>query len=437
MKILIIEDEKINRIALSNALKKSGHEVVSCKDGIEGLHAFKENDFDLVISDLKLPGADGITVLKKVKEIKKDAEVIIITGYATIETAITALKNGAYDYITKPYPLEEILNKVTQVENMIKVRKENIELKKQLKKEYEFIGVSKKSKQLIETIKIIANRDTSILIEGESGTGKEVVARLIHNLSNRKNHPFVAVNCAAIPQNLLESELFGYERGAFSGAESRKVGFLEKANNGTFFIDDIDDFPLNLQVKLLRVIQEKEIVRLGGNTTVTLNIRFIFATKKPLKQLVSKGEFREDLYYRLSVIPIKLPPLRERKEDIPVLIEHFLKKHGGDDRAKEILQKNLDKLSEYNWPGNVRELENLVQRVIAIKHFPEDFNSNLYIKEKENFNLTLYLEEIEKRIIKSTLNECNYSISMAAKRLNIPRTTLSSKIKKYSIKKPD
>ncbi len=440
MRILIVEDDKINRIALKNALTKKGFEVDTAENGNEGGHKIKENSYHLIITDLKLPGFDGIEVLKLAKEKDKECFVMVITGYATVETAVKALKLGAYDYLIKPYPLEELLNKVNRINEFIEIKEENEKLKKEVegKKKAEFIGNSPAVKSLIKQAEIIAETDVTVLIEGESGTGKEVLAKTIHKLSPRNNYPFIGINCTAIPDSLLESELFGYKKGAFTGAIFDKKGYFEMANNGTLFIDDIDDMPLHIQVKLLRVIQEREIYPVGSATPKKVNIRIICATKKPLDNLVKEGKFREDLFYRLNVVHLKIPPLRERREDIPPLIEHFIKKHRGNEEAEKVIKDNLTTILSYHWPGNVRELENFVQRIITFPKLPQDFFKS---EDKEtgqfdgSVSLDEYIDSIEKEIILNTLKNYRWNVSKAAEYLKIPRTTLRSKMQKYGIKR--
>jgi len=438
MKILIVEDDKINRIALTDALKKRGHLVDTAESGNEGTHKITENAYDLIITDLKLPGFDGLKVLEFAKKKDKEVFVIVITGYATVDTAVKALKLGAYDYLTKPYPLDELINKVNQIQNFISVKNENERLKKEIEKEKKslFVGKTASVLTLLKKAEVIAESDTTVLIEGESGTGKEVLAKTIHMLSNRKNAPFVGVNCAAIPESLLESELFGYKKGAFSGAVSDKKGLIESANGGTFFIDDIDDMPLNTQVKLLRTIQEREIYPVGCSKPVKVDIRIICATKKSLKELVEEGKFREDLYYRLNVVYLKIPPLRERREDIPILLEHFMEKYGAREETKKVIAENLQKITEYNWPGNVRELENFVQKIMVFPEIPENFLKN-NAKNNDFFDgsvsLDAYIDSVEREIIVNSLEKFEWNISKTAEFLKIPRTTLRSKLKKYGI----
>ena len=440
MKILIVEDDKINRIALKNALTKKGYQVDTAENGNEGGHKIQQENYDLVITDLKLPGFDGIKVLEIAREKNKDCFVIVITGYATVETAVKALKLGAYDYLIKPYPLEELLNKENRINEFLKIKNENEKLKKQVvkKEKVDFVGESAGIKALLNQAKIIAETDVTVLIEGESGTGKEVLAKTIHKLSPRKEFPFVGINCAAIPDSLLESELFGYKKGAFTGAITDKTGFFEMADSGTLFIDDIDDMPLHIQVKLLRVIQEREIYPVGSAEPKKVNIRIICATKKPLESLVKEGKFREDLFYRLNVVNLKIPPLRERKEDIPLLIKHFIKKHKGNEKAEKAIQKNIQDIMSYHWPGNVRELENFVQRAIAFPELPEGFfkvNRKTTKDYDGSIPLDNYIDNVEKEIILKALNMFKWNISKTAQYLKIPRTTLRGKMQKYGIQK--
>ncbi len=325
MKILLIEDEKITRITLTNTLRKEGYQVVNSETGRDGLDHFRREHFDVVITDLRLPKMNGLDILKAVKEISPDCFVIVITAYATVETAVEALKMGAYDYLTKPFSPDKLLSMLDHIRQLRLVMDENARLKAKLQhlEKKVIIGKSPDMRKLLETIKVVAKNDYTVLIQGESGTGKEMVARALHEYSPRREKPFVPINCAVIPESLLESELFGHEKGAFSGAIKRHIGYFERAHQGTLFIDDIDDFPLNLQVKLLRVLQEREFYRVGGSESIPVDVRIVCATKIDLQEKVRQNLFREDLYYRLNIIPLKIPPLRERKEDILPLVEHF------------------------------------------------------------------------------------------------------------------
>lgn len=442
MKILIIEDEKITRITLSNTLKKAGYEVHSAQNGEEGLNIFKSILPPIVITDLRLPKFSGIDILTSVLSILPSCKVILITAYATVETAVTALKLGAYDYLTKPFSPEKLLSILRNISQLQQVINENAELKNKINllENRIIVGNSPPIKKLIETISQIAMNDSTVLIEGESGTGKELVARALHQASSRKNEKFIAISCSSIPETLLESELFGYEKGAFTGAVKKHVGYFERANKGTLFIDDIDDFPLSMQVKLLRVIQEREFMPIGADQSVRIDVRIICATKINLKKKVEEKLFREDLYYRLNIIPLKIAPLRERKEDIPILVEHFFRKHNAEDKTMLLTKEIFSKLMAYDWPGNVRELENIVERMIALSFSGEidmdilDITSKpkFHYLDKENFesykSFDDFILQKEKEIIEWALVKAQNNVSNAAKILNIPRTTLNSKI---------
>lgn len=446
MNILLIEDEKITRISLTNTLHKEGFNVTSCETGDEGLKQFNKNHFDLVLTDLRLPKMNGIDILKEVKTKKPEIFVIIMTAYASVETAIEALKIGAYDYLTKPFAPEKLISMLNHIEQFYKIVGENKELKKRLHsvKNGLIIGNSTETRKLIELLKVVAKNEYTVLIEGESGTGKEIAARSLHSYSARNNGPFVPINCAVIPETLIESELFGYEKGAFTGAVKRHVGYFERANNGTLFLDDIDDLPLPLQVKLLRVLQEKELIPVGGTKTQSLDVRIVCATKVDLWEMVKSNQFREDLFYRLNIIPVKLAPLRERKEDIPVLVEHFLEKHGATKDTQYVSRQILEKMMRYSWPGNVRELENIVERIIALHElgtFDYQFlampgksaTSELILQEENLQNyppFDQYIKEKEQEIICWAMDNANQNVTRAAEFLQIPRSTLRSKMEK-------
>ncbi len=444
MKLLIIEDEKITRISLTNTLIKEGYEVYSAADGEEGLTIFKSQLPSIVITDLRLPKLSGLDILTAVLSISPNTKVILITAYATVETAVTALKMGAYDYLTKPYSPEKLISILKNISQLQNVINENVELKKKINllENKTIIGNSEPMRKLNETIKHIALNDSTILIEGESGTGKELVAKALHNYSLRKDNPFIAISCSSIPESLLESELFGYEKGAFTGAIKKHIGYFERANKGTIFIDDIDDFPLSMQVKLLRVIQEREFNPIGSTQNIKIDVRIICATKIDLRKKVESKLFREDLFYRLNIIPLKIPPLRERKEDIPALVEHFFKKHSAEDKIMLLNNDIFQKLMQHNWDGNVRELENIVERMIALSFSGKidtsilDFSSHpkQQVTNDDYFfsfnSLDDFLNQKEKEIIQWALSKTRNSITAAAKLLNIPRTTLNSKIER-------
>jgi DNA-binding NtrC family response regulator len=385
---------------------------------------------------------NGIEVLSAIMSVNPACKVILITAYASVDTAIQSLKIGAYDYLTKPFSPEKLISILRNINQLNEIISENAELKNRIEtlESKSIIGVSEPMKKLVQTINQISHNDSTVLIEGESGTGKELVARALHKASSRRNEPFITVSVSSIPESLLESELFGHEKGAFTGAIKQHIGYFERANKGTLFIDDIDDFPLNVQIKLLRVIQERELTHVGGNQNVSIDVRIICATKIDLKKKVENKSFREDLYYRLNIIPIKIPPLRERKEDIPLLVEHFFRKHRAEDKIMLLTNEIFAKLQSYQWPGNVRELENIVERMIALSFSGQIDVSVIDLDRHAKGNLLggedltvfrsfeEYIQSKETLIIEWALSRCSNSVTDAAKLLNIPRTTLTSKI---------
>ncbi|HNW60930.1 MAG TPA: sigma-54 dependent transcriptional regulator [bacterium] len=449
MKILLIEDEKISRVTIRDTLAKQGFQVMACATGREGLNALERESFEVVITDLRLPDITGLEIVKQAKARESSCTVIVITGYATVETAVTALKLGAYDYLTKPFSPDKLLSMLANIQQLHTVISENIQLKKRITR-YEardIIGSAPVMQKLIKTLRTVAATDHTVLIEGESGTGKELVARFLHQNSERSRGPFVAVNCAVLPEGLLESELFGHEKGAFTGAHRRHLGYIERAHDGTLFIDDIDDLPTRLQVKLLRVLQEHEIQHIGGQESIPVNFRVLCATKANLLQMVRENTFREDLYYRINIIALTLPPLRERREDIPLLIDHFIAKHHHGGKAVEVTPDLLQKMLQYDWPGNVRELENSVQRLIALpqemellpaaqagtaagasapaKGVPEALPDPAAYDSYD-----AYIGSREREILAWAMRLTDNNISAAARRLKIPRSTLQSKLEK-------
>src|SRR5512137_655388 len=369
-RILVADDEESMRWVLSKALKRKGFTVDLAVDGRQALSMIQENSYDLAILDIKMPGISGLDLLDKVRELKNDLLVVIMTAEASMKNAVEAMKRGAYDYITKPFDLDVIdaiiekVNRAREMTSQVSLLKEELKDRYQLEKT--IIGNSPAMRDVYKTIGKVAPSDVTILIQGESGTGKELIAKAIHFNSKRLGKPFIALNCAAIPKELLESELFGFEKGAFTGAVERKLGKFEQANGGTIFLDEIGDMPLDLQAKILRVLQEREITRTGGSQNIAVDVRIVAATNQDLQQLVQQRLFREDLYYRLNVVPINLLPLRERREDILLLVDHFLQKTCAelDIPLKKIDKPALDRLEAYSWPGNVRELENVIKRAV-------------------------------------------------------------------------
>ncbi|MDE1888911.1 MAG: sigma-54-dependent Fis family transcriptional regulator [Planctomycetota bacterium] len=455
-KILVVDDEKLMRVSLEDKLMKEGYAVTSVTNAIEGLKISKTTNFDVVITDLRLPKMDGIDFLREIKKSSPDTVVIIMTAYGSIENAVTAMKEGAYDYVTKPFPMEELIVKLQKALKHKDVIAENILLKQCVLSQYGYdnvIGKTEAMKRVFEIINTVSNRDTTILIQGESGTGKELTAGAIHYNSNRRDGPFVKLSCAALNKEILESELFGHEKGSFTGAIKTRHGRFELADGGTIFLDDVDDIPLEIQVKLLRVLQEREFERVGGEETIFINVRVICATKKDLKKLVQEGLFREDLYYRLNVVNIQLPPLRERKEDIPLLVTYFIKKYSTQQHVyvNSISQEALNLLLGYNWPGNIRELENAIEHAIAFcasdAIVPKNLPRNLLEGETpsgifpielstiDSIDLQETLSAAEKKLLLWAYQKTNGNQVRMSEMLHIPRTTLQNKLVKYNITK--
>ncbi len=448
-KILIVEDDPAMRLGMTHFLKSHGYEIKSCDNGTKALEIIENEIFDIAIFDLKLPGLDGITLLQKIKHKNPKTSVIIITAFAEVKTAVQAIKEGAFDYIAKPFSNEELL---LIIERALKFRNLELEveyLRKKVNQKEVFeglVGISNAMKEIFEKIRVVSQTDVPVLIQGESGTGKELIADAIQRLSNRKKAPYIKINCAAIPETLFESELFGYEKGAFTGANETKKGKLELANEGTIFFDEIADMPLSLQAKLLRVIEDGIVYRLGGKEPVKVNLRFIYATCKNIKELIKTGKFREDLFYRINVVPIYIPPLRERREDIPVLIEHYLEYYAQKYNKKniQISPSAYEALISYDYPGNVRELKHALERgvilskngVMELKNLPEEISGLINVKTdclKEDISLKECLENFEKSLILKTLKECDGKKVEAARKLGISRKTLWEKIKFYKL----
>ncbi len=449
-RILIVDDEVDALDLMEELFNKHGYETFTARNGVEALEVIREHEPDIMISDMVMPEMDGIKLLEIIRKKYPDISVIMITAHGTIETAVDAMKKGAKDYILKPLRLDEILSKVDTISQLKSLIKENQYLREKLSQKYNFnniIGKNRKMLELFDLIKDIAKTNSTVLITGESGTGKELIANAIHFNSDRIKKPFVKVNCGVLAENLLESELFGHVKGAFTGAIRDKLGRFEMANGGTIFLDEIGDISLNMQLKLLRVLQEGEFERVGGTETIKVDVRIIAATNRDLQELMRKGEFRQDLYYRLNVIPIEVPPLRERKDDIPLLVTHFLTKFN------EQFNKNIDSiddeamqcLQEYDWPGNIRELENLVERAVVLnktgrltlKDFPpyivQKREPALEVEIDSDQSLNDLVDNFEKQIIMKALRENNFNKLRTAEKLGIHRSTFMSKLKKYGI----
>jgi len=459
-KILVIDDEESIRELLKDFLETKGFKITLAADGESGLEYLKTDKFDLILLDLMMPGMSGLDVLRETTLKKINTPSIVITAHASVQTAVEAMKFGAFDYITKPFNLEKFYIAVKRALDVSTLQEENTSLKKELQKKYNFnkraldriIGNSVPIQNVIKFIDKIADTDSTVLITGESGTGKELVAKSIHYDSSRSKNAFIPLNCAAIPKDILESELFGHEKGAFTGAINTRIGRFELANNGTLFLDEIGELAPALQVKLLRVLQEQEFERVGGIKTIKVDVRIISATNKDLEKAVEDGTFREDLYYRLNVIPFQLPPLRAMKEDIPFMMEHFIT-HLSKRKGKEppiISKDSMNCLVNYKWPGNVRELENLIERLLILKEGetvnPEDLPDRLVDKQplgkgtmkgkvlsSDGIDLNIMLDEIENNMIIQALDLSKGVKSKAASLLGLNRTTLIEKMKKKAI----
>lgn len=448
-RVLIVDDEEVMRDSLSDWLREDGYDVVSVASGPKAIEKVKAEAWNVMMVDLKMPGMDGIEVVREVKKIAPELPMIMVTAYATVDTAVQAMKEGAYDYIAKPFDPEQVGLAIRKIIAHQELLEENVALRQALRKQHEFqslIGKSRKMREIIETVQTIADSNANVLINGESGTGKEVVARAIHRTSSRREKPFVALSCAAIPETLLESELFGYEKGAFTGAAAQKRGRLEQAEDGTIFFDEIGEMSLATQVDLLRVLQEREFRRVGGEVLVRLEARVISATNKPLRKLVQDGKFREDLYYRLNVIPIQVPALRDRREDIPLLALHFLKKFSIENgkHLNDFSPEAMELLLMHDWPGNVRELENSVERAVIVASGSlvqaENLTLEAGVGAKGGMGVAVTpegasLEEVERAHILRVFKANDGNVKKSSEVLGIDRTTLYKKIKEYGVDK--
>ncbi|MBI5853396.1 MAG: sigma-54-dependent Fis family transcriptional regulator [Planctomycetes bacterium] len=446
MKILLVEDEATIAVTLTDDLQAAGHEVVHLPDGARAISRLAEEVFDCVITDVRLPGADGLDVLKAAKRARPETEVLVMTAYATVEHVVTAMRAGADDYIQKPFLNEQVLDRLARIGRVRALIDENRRLRADLRGEGGLpgiIGQSRRMQDVFKIVRTVASTDASVLIQGESGTGKECVARALHQLSPRAERPFVALSCGALPETLLETELFGHERGAFTDAQRLRRGRFELANGGTIFLDDIDDMPLQTQVKLLRVIQERAFERVGGEETIHVDIRVVSATKVPLLEHVRLGRFREDLYYRLNVVPINLPPLREREGDVPLLVQHFVRKLCNG-RSYTVKTDVLEAMNGYSWPGNVRELENHVAQAIAMAGdatvlkkenlLPVDKSRRAALEPPTELqSLREVLVEAERGHLKKVLRSVGGHRTKAASVLGISRKVLWEKLKDYGI----
>lgn len=449
--ILIVDDEDAQRSVLKGYLEKKGYRVFSASSGNEGIKTVQNNIIDIILSDFKMPDKTGLEVLEEVKKINPEISFVILTAYGTIENAVKAMRLGAFDYISKPVDLDELDLMIERIIENRNLKSENQILKNQLKEKFKidsFISQSPKMEEVLSVASRAADSRATVLITGESGTGKEVLAKSIHYVSSRKDKPFVAVNIPALPETLLESELFGHEKGAFTGAEKSKKGRFELAHEGTIFLDEIGDIPINLQVKLLRVLQEHQIEKLGSMDTVNIDVRIIAATHQNLEQKIKDGSFREDLFYRLNIVSLNIPPLRERKEDILPLIEHFIEKYSKENGRENLSlsKETVDTLIKYNFPGNVRELENIIERAVVLSrgntitvndlpNVVKGFKAEKEIPANEETTLIEQVEELEKKLIFDALTKSNGNQSQAGRLLGLTERNLRYKMQKYGIKK--
>ncbi len=445
-KILVIDDERIALRNLEHVMKKEGYDVTATQSGPNALKLLEEQKFDVVLTDLRMEKVDGMQILKRTRELYPDTEVVMITGFATLNSAVETMKYGAFYYIAKPFKLDEVRKVVLEAVHKVRLKTENRHLREQLESyqgKIKIITQDASMQKLLETARQIAPTDCNVLISGESGTGKELFARYIHFTSKRMNGPFFAINCGAFTEELLTNELFGHEKGAFTGANNMKKGLIEMASGGTLFMDEVTEMPQSMQVKLLRVIQEKEVIRVGGTDPLKVDVRFVAATNRDIHDAMKSGGFRQDLYFRLNVVFIRIPPLAERKDDIPLLSYYFLKKYAllMKKDVKEISEEVMALLMNYDFPGNVRELENIVERGVALTngtsietgHLPEDLRELSIKTFRKKEGKIPSLDEQEESYIKWVLNEVGGNKTLAAQILGIDRVSLWRKLKKYGL----
>lgn len=439
--LLIVDDEESVRDSLYNWFIEDGYDVDYAANAKEALMKIEAGDFDIILADIKMPGMDGLEMHRRIKAINSEAIVIVMTAFASVETAVQALKDGAFDYVTKPFDPDDLSHLIRNAANQISLKNENETLKNKvvsLENIEDIVGNSKAMIKVLKEVENVAQSNSSVIITGESGTGKELIARAIHSNSARKFFPLVTVHCGALSEDLLESELFGHEKGAFTGALFNRKGRFEMADGGTIFLDEIATISGKMQIELLRVLESKTFVRVGGNKEIKSDFRVICATNRNLKKLVEEGTFREDLYYRLNVVNITIPPLRERREDIPMLVQHFIKKYCTS-MSRDLIsidQAALKRIEEYDFPGNVRELENMIERAIVVGNGKEIRLKDLPLEKDIITDSNDSLSELEKKYVLQTLNKYNWNISRSAKALKIDRVTMYNKIKKYNLKSP-
>jgi len=447
IKICIVEDEEILRESLKDDLIEAGYLVNDFDNPVKALEYIQKKQCDIIITDIRLPNISGLELLSKIKFLRPATFVIIMTAYGSVETAVEAMKKGAYDYLVKPFKKEELFLTIEKVKEIKSLQEKNTEFQDYFCNRFDFdtfIGVSNYVKELKETLKIVSQSNATVLITGETGTGKELIANLIHYNSPRRDKPLIKVSCGILANDVIESELFGHEKGAFTGADRMRIGRFEKADQGTIYLDDVDDVPLGIQVKLLRVLQEQEIERVGSSEPIKVDVRVIASTKIPLEKLIEKGKFRRDLYFRLNVVPIEVKPLRNRKEDIIPLFIHFLKQYTKSENY-EFEEGVVEILQNYHWPGNVRELKNIAERLsilcknckILLENLPPELFNPKFITQRldlrEKNSLNDILEKVEKEIILKALLQTGNNKAKAAELLGLPASTLKSKIEKYKI----
>ena len=439
--ILIVDDEESVRDSLYNWFIEDGYEVECAENAKQALSILESKNMDIVLADIKMPGMDGLEMHRRIRSLNKDSIVIIMTAFAAVDTAVQALKDGAFDYITKPFDPDDLSHLIRNASSQISLKEENKALRSKivsLENVEDLIGSSEPMIKVLKEVEQVAQSNSPVIITGESGTGKELIARAIHSNSKRKFSPLVSVHCGALTESLLESELFGHEKGAFTGAMYNRKGRFEMADGGTIFLDEIATISPKMQIELLRVLETKTFIRVGGNKEITSDFRVICATNKNLKQMVDNGQFREDLYYRLNVVNIRIPPLRERTEDIPMLVDHFIKKYctSMSRNIMSIDKAALKRLEQYDYPGNVRELENMIERAIVVGNDKEIRLKDLPVDKGMVSGSFQSLEDLEKQYILQVLNKYDWNISRSAKVIKVDRATLYNKIKKFNLQSP-
>jgi DNA-binding NtrC family response regulator len=448
MNILVVDDDKLANEFFSVTLKRAGYDVDSVYSGEDAFDAISTDSYDIVVTDLKMKGMDGIELLKSIKKSQPETVVILVTAYGTVDNAVNAMKIGAYDFLLKPVTPDALEMLVARAAELIRLKDENRRFRSDVASRFKsIVGKSSKMKKVFELIEVTADARSTVLVTGESGTGKELVAKAIHYSSNRKDGPFIKLNCAALPENLVEAELFGYEKGSFTGAVRQRKGKFEIAHTGTLLLDEISEMPMGLQAKLLRVLQEREIERIGASVSIEVDVRIIATSNRDLKEFIRKGKFREDLYFRLNVIPVHIVPLRERLEDIPLLVQHFIDKYNNENgkETKSVSDEVMRLFLKYHWPGNVRELENYIERGVVTSSattlsradFPSDLSLGRLADEIPGIDIGMSLADSEKYLILKTLEKYEGNKTKAAEILDITPRTIRNKLAEYDFNKSD